>query len=254
MTNPPLIPPVDDQTPPPDLTPDTSLNVDTTTPQSDGNRALFLLTLGEKDREIARLQALANQNNTPQVRQTPEEQWQQFTSAPKDMIREEVASQFTNVNSFIAEVAKEREITKLKNAFRSDPRYAPIFQFAEAHLDQFLASSNTINTQTMQLALLTVSGAIATGQIQVPGLNLNLNSSTPNNPAPNNNDRRSNITPPNTPRTTTPLPQNTEPTGEDTTPLTENERRLMRSFNMSEEDYRAGKKEAPLTVPNKKVS
>lgn len=225
-----------------------NLNVDTTT-NNDGGRSLFLITLGEKDREIERLKALAQQSQNPPVRQTAEEQWNQFTSAPKDMIREEVSAQFTNVNAFINEVQKERAINKLKDAFRNDPKYAPIFQFAEGHLDQFLSNSSVINSQTMQLALLTVSGAIATGQIQVPGLNLNLTpASTPPATAP-----RSNIIPPQTPRTTTQLPIAQADATVDTTPLTENERRLMRSCGMTEEEWRKGKAGDSLTVPTKKV-
>lgn len=229
----------------------TGLNVDTTQ-QGNNQQQLFMQVLREREQANLDLQRQLNEARSGNTnnRQT-EDQWSTFTGAPRDLIREEVAASMVGVNNFIANFQREQDIAKLKNLYRNNPQFAPIFQHAESHVDALLANASSVNSNTIQMALLTVGGAIATGQLQIPGFTLGLVGNNNPNPTTNPNPAPRNPTiPPETPRTTTPLPLN-NPTNTNTPrQLTESERRLARSSNLTDEQYLAGLSDPPLTVPN----
>lgn len=216
---------------------DPSGNVDTTS-SSENTQQLFLAALREKDQENIRLKGLLEQRNAPT--NIPEaDQWANFTDAPRTLIAEEVDRAVAPLNQFIQKLQRDGEFDKFKRLFRANPMYAKILDHAEQYVDQLLANVQQPSVQAVELALTSVAGAIATGQLNIPGFNFG---TTPPNPAPNNPNPpvtpRTQI-PPYVPPSSTPLPDNTnaQPGKRE---LTETERRLARSFNMSDEDYLAG--------------
>jgi hypothetical protein len=222
------------QNPTPNPAPSTDGNIDTTVE----GRNLFMQALRESNNENLRLkQELEQARNQRQP--SPDNQvdpWNQFTNDPRALIREEIQNTTAPLNSFIARYEKQTEIDKLKRMYRSVPDYAPLFQYAEDQIDNLLMGAGQINAQTMEFALMTVAGAIATGKLKIPGFQFgNSNPPTPTpTPAP-----RSPIIPPNAPRSTPPVPDPTHGT-EGARELTETERRFARFNKMTDAEFLAG--------------
>lgn len=231
-----------DTTLPPNPTPapltppiDPSGNVDTTT--TENPQQLFMSALREKETENQRLRSLLEQRNAaPPVAEV--DQWETFTGAPRDLIAQEVDRAVAPLNSFIQRMERDAELTKFKKIFRVNPMYAKVLDHAEHYVDQVLSGVNQLSVQAVELALTSVAGAIATGQIKIEGFNFG---TTPPNPTPTPAPvpPRNPTVPPHIPPSSTPLPENTNAVP-GKRELTETERRLARQWNMTDEEYLAG--------------
>lgn len=219
---------------PASLTPpiDSSGNVDTTT--TENPQQLFMAALREKEDENRRLRSQLDQRNIlPPAAEV--DQWESFTGAPRDLIAQEVDRAVAPLNSFIQNLQRDAELTKFKKLFRVNPMYAKVLDYAEHYVDQVLSGVNQLSVQAVELALTSVAGAIATGQIKIEGFNFG---TTPPNSTPIVPPRNP-VIPPHVPPSSTPLPENTNATP-GKRELTETERRLARQWNMTDEDYLAG--------------
>lgn len=224
-------------------------NVDTT---GEATRQLYFAALRDQQQENQRLQNIINaqQNRTVEPQLSPEERWNNFTSNPAALIDEAVARQTRPLNEFIAKMERNEKWNVIKRMYRTNPQYKMILDNAEGYVDNLLGTNEPSN-QLLEMALMNVAGGIATGQINIPGFSFGTNTPTPTptpapvpTPAP-----RSNVTPPNLPPSSTPLPNNNQATPP--RQLTENERRLARQWNMTDEDFLKGMEGESVTAPKR---
>lgn len=241
-TIPPVVP-----TPAP-LTPpiDPSGNVDTTSTGENSNQ-LFMQALREKEQENLRLKSLLEQQQrTPAVKDEVD-QWESFTGAPRDLIAQEVDRAVAPLNTFIANLQREGELTKLKKVFRTDPMYAKVLDSAEHYVDQVLASVNPLSVQAVEFAISSVAGAIATGKLKIPGLDFGTTLPTPSPIV----SPRNPVTPPHIPPSSTPLPQDTNVVVGDRE-LTETERRFAKMSGMTDAEFLKGLQGDAVTAKKQK--
>jgi hypothetical protein len=193
----------------------------------------YSAVLGEKDQEIARLRAQVEQTQrTPEPTLTPEEQSKQFFETPLDLIRKEIANAVKPLNDFVAVTKRDTEYANLKTQMRADPRFNRLSEI-EARFDAMMKTS-PLDPNTMIGAYYAILGMmVSTGELS----NTPTPTPTPtpasavNTPA---HLRPSSVTPAATPKPTR-------------RQLTENEKRLARASNLTDDQY-LDELEGPATL------
>lgn len=145
-------------------------------------------TIREQQETIVKLQNdLAQRNATPVV---PQDDTTSFLNAPRQAIRDEVASQVKPLQDFVAGLTRDRAYEKLVNdlQFRAPKMHAGYLE-VKGYVDQLMATQEP-SPQNLMGAITMAKGAIAMG----------LTSEQPT-PTPNK------VTPPNIPPSAPPAPR-----------------------------------------------
>lgn len=215
---------------------------------SDG-RALYLSVLADKNREIENLQRQVKESQKQPERVISPQEESSFFEKPltntKELIKSELASQLAPMYDFINNFQKTSQYDVLKRDIRvRNPAIANLLTpDIEAYVDQAMAGIQPTE-QNLVGVILQVKGAQAAGLLTTaPITNGNTTSSAvpttvqqtpPSNQAPN-------LTVPAHLRPSTPpAPRLDSNESAPKRPLSENERRLMREWGMTEEEYRTG--------------
>jgi len=172
---------------------------------------------------------------------TPEEEAKDFYRDPRKVIREVMEETVKPLNEFKDSFQSNDAYTRVKNQFRSDPRFAPYFQrqgfeqTVDAVVNQAAQSGTQISEAFVESALTHTAGQIAVGTIQMPDPIADANvQNTPPQPGVAPVDNRQ--IPPYLQPSAPPSVQRT-PDGPKRRALTENEDRIRRENGQSVEDW-----------------
>ena len=217
---------------------------------SDG-RSLYLQVLGEKNREIERLQSqLAQKQEAPLPVVTPEQNSKFFESpatATQELIRRELDIALAPLKDFVGTFKKTDAYSQLKDTYRNDPFLGKHLVENEQYVDQIMKNIDPTQAN-LQAAIVQVIGLKGLGALpnngnppsQAPVV-INNPQATPINPNPISMQNPPHLRP------SAPAAPKDTPTAYKK-PLDENERRLMRELEMTEEEYREGQKEGSLII------
>jgi hypothetical protein len=175
------------------------------------------------------LQQERNKNKAP-VNVTTELTRDDYFNDPINTINRLVSAQVKPLNEFTQEMQAQREYEQLKAGYRQQ---YPAFAQIESTVDQFMIGKPR-NHAGMQSAIREAVGHLALTNPASLNPPTNNNPPAPTNPVtptPKVPDSQAHLRPSNTP-SITPVDNNPK-----RRPLTENERRLLREQNMTEERY-----------------
>lgn len=172
---------------------------------------------------------------------TPEEDAKAFYRDPKAVIRETMEEVVKPLNAFKDSFENDSTYTRLKNQFRTDPRFAAYFQrqgFEEtidAVVNQAQQNGTPISEMFVESALTHTAGQIAVGTVQMPDpiadANLQANPPQPGVPPVDNRQIPPYLQP------SAPPSVHRTPDGPKRRALTENEDRIRRENGQSVEDW-----------------
>lgn len=221
-------------------------------------RALYLQVLGDKNREIERLQRELEAKQKPVEQPLTPEQEQRFFTNPiseiRDLIRSEVAQANAPLLGFVQSLQKNDAYSQAKRAIGNNPVLANLLRENESYVDEMMKGVEPTEAN-ITAAIFQVNGLKAAGLIptSTPASNSVIVPANTQSQNPVPNQPVNTTIPPHLRPSSPPVPQDRQQPYKK--PLDENERRLMRELGMTEEEYRAGQAEgATILEPETNVS
>lgn len=213
----------------------------------------------ETDARLAQLTEtvgkLVEEKNAPPAL-TPEEEAKEFYKDPKKVIREVMQETVKPLNEFKDEYQGTNAYTRLKNQFKSDPRFAQYFNRPgfEQMVDQVVSQSQqngiAISEQFVESVYTHAAGQIAVGTVQMPDPIADANrQGTPPQETPPVDNRQ---IPPYLAPSAPPMRKPTSD-GPKRRQLTENEDRIRRENKMSIEEWWAWMDEDSKNVVDSQI-
>lgn len=215
------------------------------TPSTDTTgRALYLSVLQDKNREIDTLRQQLSQKQQEAAKPAPitPAQEQEFFANPvsttRDLIKQELTEALAPFKGFIQQNQSETEYQRIKRTLRDNPVLGNLLKENESLVDQ-LMNGATVNENNVMAAIFQANGLKAAGLLNNQNQPITPQNTQASSQQPPVNQQPQNMsTPPHLRPTPPAAPRldNAPPKRQ----FTENEKRLMREWGMTEDEYLAG--------------
>jgi hypothetical protein len=158
--------------------------------------------------------------------------WARPTDSIRGIVREELEQSVAPLRQFVSTFQGADQYSRAKNKFKNDPRYKPVFDKAEAYIDEMMKGQNYQSEEelegSLRATLLSVVGAVNLGLL--PGVSFSGDAPVTTPPSGGGSMTTPAHIPPSPPPGAPPkTPARRE--------LTENERRLAREWKMTPEEF-----------------
>lgn len=235
-----------------DTTPPITPQEPTISPELDIVRNTFQGALQDANRRADRLerelQAFREQQNRPaQPQHNPEQDVELLTTNPRELIRQELQSVLSPILETQQQFSRAGQIEQIKNRMKKDPtiKYMHI-PAIEDGFDQMITQSPNLNYEVAVMIYKSVVGYYVEN-----GGQLTSNQPTPTNTNPSPNFHNQSVPTPPNPRPAPPINNQNQQRPKPRRVYSENERLLMKMYNMTEAEYDEWMTTAPQDVANK---
>lgn len=200
----------------------------------------------EQDRRLKEFDTRIKGIETPPTPKPSDEEmderfWKQPGKSMREMIREELQATVKPLNEEISRLRGASVYDQMKEKLKGE--YSDIWGQIEPGIDDFIrnatAQGNELNQDLVNIAALTMSGALYRGQLRDPATGQPIKPSAPRDgsPTPPAAEEERKVTTPAHLRPSAPKIPGREPPAKETRELSENERRLARERGWTDAQY-----------------